>query len=150
MLRPPPRPGGVWSKSAPNLDKSRIVLSKPTHDIGNTSSSNNNKCDLKERNDSTSRIFNKLITAFNLHEFKPFALRSARSNTNLRRSSLNKAHLSRSIGNISESHYDTVFNTDSYVIARGVNTDEVDSFTREYADIRIRDDNDTVGLLNNS
>ncbi|KAF5308833.1 hypothetical protein FQR65_LT00533 [Abscondita terminalis] len=33
LLRPAPRPGGIWSKSAPNLDKPRTVLSRPTHDI---------------------------------------------------------------------------------------------------------------------
>lgn len=108
------------------------MLSKPTHDIGNTSSSNNNKCNLKERNDSTSRIFNKLVNALNLNEFKPFALRSAKSNTNLRNSSISKAHLSRSIGNITESHYDTIFNTDSYVIARGITTTSSRSNNNNY------------------
>lgn len=139
------------------------MLSKPTHDIGNTSTttSNNNKCNYKERNDSTSKLFNKLITAFSLNEFKPFALRSAKSNTNLRSNSLTntkKAQLSRSIGNITESHYDTVFNTDSYVIARGVNNvnnnnnnnnnNEDNNFNREYANVRMREDSETtVGLV---
>ncbi|XP_017782387.1 PREDICTED: mitogen-activated protein kinase kinase kinase 11-like isoform X2 [Nicrophorus vespilloides] len=33
-LRPAPRPGGAWSKSAPNLDKSRNALSRLQPDIG--------------------------------------------------------------------------------------------------------------------
>lgn len=122
------------------------MLSKPTHDIGNTSSSNNNKCSLKERTDHTSKFVNKLVTAFSLQDFK---LKSAKSNTNLRNSSMKQAHLSRSIGNISESHYDTVFNTDSYVIKRGVDTDH-DNFNREYANIGLHDDNSRVELLENS
>lgn len=50
--------------------------------------------------------------------------------------------LSRSIGNISESHYDTVFSTDSFVIAQGVANNLLD-FGKEYVDLH----NDTEKLL---
>lgn len=53
--------------------------------------------------------------------------------------------LSRSIGNITESHYDTVFSTDSFVIARGVSNSV--HFTKEYADVNDNHD-DTEQLLN--
>ncbi|KAJ8945757.1 hypothetical protein NQ314_009066 [Rhamnusium bicolor] len=43
MLRPTPNRGAIWSKSAPNLDKTRNVLSRPPHDIGNTSPTDSNK-----------------------------------------------------------------------------------------------------------
>lgn len=205
-LRPPlaPRPGGVWSKSAPNLDKPRNALTRPQHDIGNdippsttsttttttstatiynnnlissskTNSNNNhnnnrttppnshhhNKHYLlnnKQNNSSTPSLTNSSSStttlstlqlfkskvsaigynAFGLTDsFKPFRICGAgpphrnnsfpthegaltpRETLAAAAAAARQKRLSRSIGNISESHYDTVFTTNSFVIARG-------------------------------
>lgn len=151
-LRPllAPRPGGIWSKSAPNLDKSRNALSRPQHDIGNTSDANPDssldnsvsqffKSTTTESNlsnsSSTLQLFKNKFSAisynaFGITDFKPFRFTSQRNNSfpthvhalSPRDALARQNRLSRSIGNITESHYDTVFSTDSFVIARGIST----------------------------
>lgn len=117
LIRATPMPGGIWSRSAPNLDKK----TKPSqHDIGNSTSS------------SRLQLFkNKVTTAF----------AGARNNSlptgnaSLMPTGLaDKKRLSRSIGNVSESHYDTVYINNSFVIRREVvehSDSELDS-SREY------------------
>lgn len=154
LIRSTPRPGGVWSKSAPNLDKPRTVLSRPQHDIGNTSpiSDNKNSGDKGDHvHTSTLQLFKNKVTAFNLSEFKPFrsSLRNNSFPTNnaslLPSPVLVTRHnrLSRSIGNISESHYDTVFSTNSFVIAQGVSNNNSVEFSKDYTDLH----NDKEKLL---
>lgn len=135
LIRSTPRPGGIWSKSAPNLDKPRTVLSRPQHDIGNISPiSDKHSGDKGEI--STLQNFKNKVTAFNLSEFKPFrsSLRNnsfPTNNASLLPSPVlvTQNRLSRSIGNISESHYDTVFSTDSFVIAQGVSNNNSVEFS---------------------
>lgn len=164
-LRPllAPRPGGIWSKSAPNLDKSRNALSRPTHDIGNTpdvnpDSSLNSVTQLIQNTTSETNISNASSTlqlfknkfsaisynAFGLTELKPFRLSSQRNNsypTHVNalspRETLNRQNrLSRSIGNISESHYDTVFTSNSFVIARGISTNSSLHLNNDMLDLK--------------
>lgn len=152
-LRPPlaPRPGGVWSKSAPNLDKARGALARPHHEIGNDSSvrkpplniNTNNNSNANNKNNSTTcstlRLFKNKVTAIGYNALgldlvRPFRLGSSRNNSfpanptdtltpPSRRVALSTANkqnrLSRSSGNLHESHYDTVFTTNSFVIATG-------------------------------
>lgn len=144
-LRPPlaPRPGGIWSKSAPNLDKSRNALSRTQHEIGNTRESANPDTSLTQlstsetnlsNNNSSSTTYLNLIknklsaiscNALGITDFKPF--RSNQRNNSFPNNALSprdtlsrQNRLSRSIGNITESHYEAVFETSNYVIARGI------------------------------
>lgn len=183
-LRPllAPRPGGIWSKSAPNLDKSRnMALTRPQHEIGNTAnpdSSHNNSCTQLFNNKSESNISNAVSTLqllkskftaiginalgindtkhstqrFSTHRNNSFpnnngnALSLSITPTN---HSLNKQQkrLSRSIGNISESHYDTVFTTDSFVIARGITSNSTINLNTEMFDLS---DNDKDKFISNN
>lgn len=132
MLRPAPNRSAIWSKSAPNLDKTRsTVLTRPNHDIGNTTTAsscsstkqNDSNCSNKSSNSSLQLLINRALTS-------PLSeLKRGLSGSTIRNNSfpINNAsglgrnnRLSRSIGNIAESHYDTVFSTNSFVIARGV------------------------------
>lgn len=170
-LRPllAPRPGGIWSKSAPNLDKSRNALSRPTHEIGNTpdanpdSSLNNSVTQLFKNTSesnlsnavSTLQLFKNKFTAISLCLIDP---KHSRFNTQRNNSFPNNANalspretlkkqkrLSRSIGNISESHYDTVFSTNSFVIARGIGTNSAFCLNSDILDLK---DNDQEKLIN--
>lgn len=153
LLRPAPRPGGVWSKSAPNLDKSRIVLTRPPHDIGKpitppprvlNQSVGVNTASTKTVNVPTSKLLvNKFVSAFNLSDFKPFRC-TGRNNSYPNNASQLKQTLSRSIGNITESHYDTVFTTNSFVIARGVSNNNCLDFDQDFVDV---EEPDTEKLL---
>lgn len=120
-LRPTQNKGAMWSKSAPNLDKTRNVLSRPAHDIGNTSPSDSQK------SSGLQLFINKVSSLTPLSEWKRFGSTTRNNSFPTNNASLiqrpglgNNNRLSRSIGNISESHYDTVFSTNSFVIARGV------------------------------
>lgn len=120
-LRPTQNKGAIWSKSAPNLDKTRNILSRPAHDIGNTSPSDSQK------SSGLQFIINKVSSLTPLSEWKRFGSTTRNNSFPTNNASLiqnpglgNNNRLSRSIGNISESHYDTVFSTNSFVIARGV------------------------------
>lgn len=147
MLRPNPNRGAMWSKSAPNLDKARTVQSRPAHEIGNTSPTDSNKSGLQ-------LLINKVSALTPLSEWKRFGS-TPRNNsfpTNnaslIPKSGLGKNNrLSRSIGNISQSHYDTVFSTDSFVIARGV-SNSVD-FGSDFVKVN-ENDGDTQHLLNDT
>lgn len=154
LLRPAPRPGGIWSKSAPNLDKPRTVLSRPTHDIGNTTPTTPDSKSIGDKGDhihtSTLQLFKSKVTAFALQEFKPFrgSWRNnsyPTNNASLTPSSVlvGQNRLSRSIGNISESHYDTVFSTESFVIAKGVSNNNSVNFSKNYSTLN----DDTEKLL---
>lgn len=72
-------------------------------------------------------LFNKVTTALTHTELKPF--RSQYRNTCYRQNEppvLGRNRLSRSFGNISDTHtYDTVFSTNSFVIARGVSNNNI-------------------------
>lgn len=173
-LRPllAPRPGGIWSKSAPNLDKSRTALSRPTHEIGNTPDANpdsslNNSVTQLFKNTSESNLSNAVSTlqlfknkfaAISYNALGIIDPKHSRFNTQRNNSFPNNANalspretlnkqkrLSRSIGNISESHYDTVFTTDSFVIARGVNTNSTLHLNFEMLDLK---DSDEDKLIN--
>lgn len=120
-LRPTQNKGAMWSKSAPNLDKTRSVLSRPSHDIGNTSPSDSHK------SSGLQLFLNKVSSLTPLSEWKRFGIATRNNSFPTNHASLiknpgleNNNRLSRSIGNISDSHYDTVFSTNSFVIARGV------------------------------
>lgn len=120
-LRPTQNKGAMWSKSAPNLDKTRNALSRPAHDIGNTSPNDSQK------SSGLQFFINKVSSLTPLSEWKRFGSTTRNNSLPINNASLiqspglgNNNRLSRSIGNISESHYDTVFSTNSFVIARGV------------------------------
>lgn len=120
-LRPTQNKGAMWSKSAPNLDKTRNALSRPAHDIGNISPSDSHK------SSGFQSLINKVSSLTPLSEWKRFGSTTRNNSFPTNNASLipnpglgNNNRLSRSIGNISESHYDAVFSTDSFVIARGV------------------------------
>lgn len=119
-LRPTPNKGAIWSKSAPNLDKTRNVLSRPAHDIGNISPSDSQK------SSGLQLFINKVSSLTPLSEWRRFGSTTRNNSFPTNNASLiqqsglgNNNKLSRSIGNISETHYDTVFSTDSFIIARG-------------------------------
>ncbi|KAH0808905.1 hypothetical protein GEV33_013887 [Tenebrio molitor] len=134
MLRPAPNRSAIWSKSAPNLDKTRnTVLSRPPHDIGNTSPIDSNK------SSGLQMLINKMSALTTLSEFKRFGSTLRNNSFPTNNASLipkpglgQNERLSRSIGNITESNYDTVFSTESFVIARGVSNSV--HFGEEYAD----------------
>lgn len=145
-----PRPGGNWSKSAPNLDKPRPILSRPPNDIGNISS-DNKSLGYKGDNLPTSTLqhFKNKITALNLSELRPF--RSSCRNNSLPTNNasfpknpalINQSRLSRSIGSITESHYDTVFSTDSFLIAQGMSNNNLVDFGKGY--IGVTDDKEKL------
>ncbi|KAK5643062.1 hypothetical protein RI129_006907 [Pyrocoelia pectoralis] len=157
LLRPAQRPGGIWSKSAPNLDKPRTLLSKPTHDIGNTTPTTTDNKTIGDKGDnihiSTLQFVKSKVTAFALSEFKPFRSSSRNNSYPANNASLTPSsvlvgqnRLSRSIGNISESHYDTVFSTKTFVIAKGVSNNNSVSFAKNYASLSDVHD-DTENLL---
>lgn len=111
----------MWSKSAPNLDKTRNILSRPSHDIGNTSSNDSHK------SSGLQFFINKVSSLTPLSEWTRFGSNTRNNSYPTNKASLiknpglgNHNRLSKSIGNISESHYDTVFTTNSFAIARGV------------------------------
>ncbi|CAG9819837.1 unnamed protein product [Phaedon cochleariae] len=117
IIRPAANRSAIWSKSAPNLDKTRT---RPAHEIGNSSPTDTSK------SSGLQLILNKVTALSPLAEWRRLggAPRNNSLPTNnaslIGRSGLGRNHrLSRSIGNISESHYDTVFSTNSFVIARG-------------------------------
>lgn len=68
------------------------------------------------------QLFNKVTNAFAMSEPAGARASSARNHsfsTNNTSSVLGESRRSRSIGNITEPHYDTVFSTNSFVIATG-------------------------------
>lgn len=159
-IRPAPRPGGVWSKSAPNLpnSQSRIVITRPPHDIGKTihpsstttvfnqsvvDDNNTTPTNTKTDMPTSKLLVSKFVSAFNLSDFKPFRC-TGRNNSYPNNSSHLSQNLSRSIGNIAESHYDAVFSTNSFVIARGVTNNNCLNFENEFLD---PEDDDTEKLL---
>lgn len=177
-LRPQlaPRPGGIWSKSAPNLDKSRTALTRPTHEIGNIpdanpDSSHNNSVTQLFNNKSESNLSNAVstlqllkskVTAIGLNKIAALGIndpKHSRFNTQRNNSYPNNGNalsnhrdtltkqkrLSRSIGNISESHYDTVYASDSFVIARGITSNSTFHLNTQMLDLS---DHDTEKLLN--
>lgn len=173
LLRPAPRPGGIWSKSAPNLDKTRTPIlttsssggcARPNaHDIGNQvpATTDNKSLVAGDRGDnmhttsSNLQKFKTKVTAFALSEFRPFrAAATGWRNNSLPVPNINNnasltpasVRLSRSIGNISESHYDTVFSTNSFVIARGVSNNNCMEIGKGYSNLSDVDD-DTEKLL---
>lgn len=173
LLRPAPRPGGIWSKSAPNLDKTRTAAILTTsisggagrpnaHDLGNAPATADNKSlaggdrgDNMHTTFSTLQLFKSKVTAFALSEFRPFRAAAAGwRNNSLPADGDGGAALtpgsvrllSRSIGNISESHYDTVFSTNSFVIARGVSNNNCVEIGKGYGDLSDAED-DTQKLL---
>lgn len=124
LIRATPRPGGIWSKSAPNLDKK----TKPSqHDIGNsTSTPSQGKLQLFK---------NKVTTAFTGGYVRNNSLPTSNASlTPTSRVLVDQNRLSRSIGNISESHYDTVFINDSFVIRRAVDRSDPE-IDRDYVDL---------------
>lgn len=133
MLRPPPNRTAIWSKSAPNLDKTRALLSKSPHDIGNSNQSSPSES-IKSNNSTSGLQFfiNKALIP--LSEFRRFGSNSRNNSlptnnaTLIPKNGLGQNRLSRSIGNIADSHYDTVYSTNSFVIAKGVSNsmDEID------------------------
>ncbi|CAH0559887.1 unnamed protein product [Brassicogethes aeneus] len=110
-----PIPPNVWSKSAPNLDKARNALMRAPNEIGNhnnTSPTNGGKkpgFNLLRALGKNSRN-----NSFPTHNHPSALIQPGLGQNN---------RLSRSFGNIAESNYDTVFSTDSFVIARGVHVD---------------------------
>lgn len=144
MLRPSPNRTALHSKSAPNLDKTRNALGRAPNDIGNTSSNDNNK--------SFWSIINKVAALSPLPDW----IRSGNSTVNNSFLQNNNASLipdtglgpnsrSKSIGNIPEGDYDTVFSTGNFIIARGV-SNSIDLGSR-YVNIK---DDDTDKLLEDS
>lgn len=120
-LRPTQNKGAMWSKSAPNLDKTRNVLSRPTNDLGNISPSDSQK------NSGLQIFINKVSSLTPLSEWKRFGSTTRNNSFPINNASLiknsglgNNNRLSRSFGNISENHYDTVYSSNNFVIARGV------------------------------
>lgn len=72
-------------------------------------------------------LINKFTTALSNSDFKPFR-NTYRNNSypSNEASVLGRNRLSRSFGNINETHtYDTVFSTNSFVIARGVSNNNI-------------------------
>lgn len=137
LIRATPRPGGIWSKSAPNLDKK----TKPSqHDIGNTTTPSTDS-----KSGRLQLIKNKVTTAFTGGYVRNNSLPTSNASlitTPTTRVLIDQNRLSRSIGNISESHYDTVFISDSFVIRRKVDHSDPE-LDRDYIDLH----NDTDKLL---
>lgn len=140
IMIPTAKTSAVWSKSAPNLDKTRPSPHRHPHsEIGNTSPT----LSTKSAYSMGLRMFNKMATTLSSTDWKRFgssrnnSIPSGTANDTIQYSSRNDSveitprrggmfkcnRLSRSIGNIAEpSHYDTVFATNSFVIARGVSS----------------------------
>ncbi|XP_072385894.1 mitogen-activated protein kinase kinase kinase 9 isoform X2 [Diabrotica undecimpunctata] len=150
IMLPSPNRTALWSKSAPNLDRTRPSLtlntpntSRPPHDVDSSSVSDS----YKTISGGLQSIISK-VSAF------PSLSRLSTTRNNsfpINKSSLipktglgNNKRLSRSIGNISETHYDTVFSSDNFVIARGVSSASV-VFNDGY--VSIEKDSDTEHLL---
>lgn len=117
-----------WSKSAPNLDKTRSALARPQNEIGNNTSPTNST---------------KITGFHHIFNIKRFGKTSRNNSFPINNTSLiqnpglgQNNRLSRSFGNIAESEYDTVFTTNSFVIARGVN------LNHRYANVNERDEDD--------
>lgn len=148
LLRPIPKPGGIWSKSAPNLDKPRTVLSRPTNDIGNSTPTTPDNKSIGDKGDnihtSTLQLFKSKVNAFrgsSRNNSYPTNNASLTPTSGL----AGQNRLSRSIGNISESHYDTVFSTKTFVIARGVTNNNSVSFGRSHTNLHdITDDTEKL------
>ena len=139
MLRSTPRPGGICSVSAPNLVRPRLTLSRAAHDLGKSTNPPESTKSPGDRGDNThispiQQLVNK-VTALTFSEFKPFK-NPYRNNSypSNEASVLARNRLSRSIGNISESHYDTVFSTSNFIIARGVSNNNSVNYDRSYSD----------------
>lgn len=158
MLRPTTNRSAIFSKSAPNLDKTRNALTRPTHDIGNHNNNNNNNTTTPTTDSNKCSglqlLYNKFSSLTAISELKKlrYPLRNNSFSTNnaslIPKTGLvgQNNRLSKSIGNIS--HYDTVFSTNSFVIAKGV-SNSVDDFTREYDNVdNSKNHDDTDHLLN--
>uniref|UniRef100_A0A6P7H6Y5 Uncharacterized protein LOC114345087 n=1 Tax=Diabrotica virgifera virgifera TaxID=50390 RepID=A0A6P7H6Y5_DIAVI len=150
IMLPSPNRTALWSKSAPNLDRTRPSLtlttpntSRSPHDVDSSSVSDS----YKTISGGLQSIISK-VSAF------PSLSRLSTTRNNsfpINKSSLtpktglgNNKRLSRSIGNISETHYDTVFSSDNFVIARGVSSASM-VFSDGY--VSIERDSDTEHLL---
>ncbi|ENN79589.1 hypothetical protein YQE_03960, partial [Dendroctonus ponderosae] len=128
ILLPEAKSSAIWSKSAPNLDKTRqsLIGRNQSCDTGNVSPT----LSTKSAYSRGFRLFNKMLNSLSHRDRKP--VDSSRKNSitmspvndhALRRTGAlyQNNRLSRSIGNIDDSmHYDTVFSTDSFIIAKGV------------------------------
>lgn len=117
----PTRPGGIWSKSAPNLDKKM----KPSqHDIGNSPPPSTDS-----KSGRLQLFKNKVTTAFTGGYVRNNSLPTSNASSLITPTSrllADQNRLSRSIGNISESHYDTVFISDKFVVRREVDRSDPD------------------------
>lgn len=127
MLRPAQN-RSIFSKSAPNLDKTRALLGgKSPHEIGNSSPPrhNNNSSPTDSVKSSGFQLFlSKALTP--LSEIKRFGLNTRNNslpmgnNASAKKGLGSNNRLSRSIGNIADSHYESIFSTNSFVVAKGV------------------------------
>lgn len=172
MLKPTStKSAQMWSKSAPNLDKTRNPLSRPTHDIGNKNNNNNSKSNSNNNQNNIKVTKSSGLPLYKINKALPtlseitrcgasslrnncYPLASTNHNNNndntfLKRKPKNGIGqirlVSESLENIS--HYDTVFTTDSFVIAKGVSTSM--TFSRETdSSSDVGYDADTEKLLN--
>lgn len=87
----------------------------------------------------TSKLY-KFVSVFNLSDLIPFRCQGRNNSYPNNNSSNLTQNLSRSVGNIIESNYDTVYSTDSFVIAKGISNDNL-----EYDNDLV--ENDTEKLL---
>lgn len=154
IMLPNPNRTALWSKSAPNLDKTRTGLapithstSRPQHDIGNLSPTDSNKT----ISGGIQSIINKVSALPSLSDWKRFGTNRNNSfpinNASLiPKTGLGANRLSKSIGNISETHYDTVFSSDNFVIARGISSANV-NFNDDY--VKVGERGKTVHLHKN-
>lgn len=152
MLRPSPNRTALWSKSAPNLDKTRTGaaagpvanLTRPQqHDLGNASPTDSNRTISGGLQSIISTISDWRRAGAGRNNSFPINSASLITKTS-GLGVLGRDHrLSKSIGNISGSHYDTVFSSDNFVIARGV-SGSVD-FGEQY--VAIGKDGETERLI---
>lgn len=126
-MLPAAKSSAVWSKSAPNLDKARVSpgVRNAHAEIGNVSPT----LSTKSTYSMGLRLFHKMATTLSPLEWKRTG--SSRNNSITVSTATDPVirggggmyrnnRLSRSFGNLNEtSHYDTVFSTNSFVIARG-------------------------------
>ncbi|CAG9762478.1 unnamed protein product [Ceutorhynchus assimilis] len=130
IMLPAAKSSAIWSKSAPNLDKTRMSQGRNhphSTDIGNVSPTLSTKSTYSRG----LRLFHKMAATLSPLEWKRNGSNRNNSITTVSTATdpvirggggLYRNHrISRSIGNINEnSHYDTVFATNSFVIARGI------------------------------
>lgn len=122
MLRSNPR-AGISSISAPNLIRPRRISRPAAHDIGNTADTTTKSSSGEKGDNKIFHLLKNTVNAFTHSEFKPFRNNAYRKSSYPAEeaNALTRNRLSRSFGNISETHtYDTVYSNNSFLIARGV------------------------------